>query len=264
MLRGIRPHNALVLLLVTGVSALWHTSSTADNSIAGTAVCRECHDFAPADHVDRLLMGSHGISQEAGFKNGCEDCHGPSSAHADAPRDVPPANSFGPRWASSSAARDSACLACHEEGTAKNWQHALHMHNELTCVTCHDIHSEGDTVLLPEQQASVCTGCHKGQATGMHGMEGDLAAEPPCSSCHDPHNHETAEPQMATNESAGCRACHDLQALANDPLQAPKTRDYHIAAQQPGKTCLSCHQGIAHGPGATAPLRPANLPVDKH
>ena len=172
---------------------------------AGTLKCRECHDFAPADHVERLLMGSHGISAEAGFEHGCEDCHGPSAAHAEAPRNISPANSFGPRWASSSAARDSACLACHERDTAKNWQHALHMHNELTCVTCHDIHSEGDTVLLPEQQASVCTTCHKAQKKGIHELGGELSEEPPCSSCHNPHNHETAEPQTPPDTPASIK-----------------------------------------------------------
>jgi DmsE family decaheme c-type cytochrome len=232
----------------------------AEETYAGTGVCRECHDYAPADHVDRLLMGSHGISAEAGFEHGCEDCHGPSSAHAEAPGDIAPANSFGPRWTASSASQDSACLACHEENTAKNWRHALHMHNELTCITCHDIHSEGDTVLLPEQQASVCTGCHKGQASGMHGLGGDLSVEPACSSCHNPHDHETAEPRMLANESEGCRACHDLETLSGNPLLPAKTREYHAVAKRPGQTCLSCHRGIAHGPTGTAPLRPANLP----
>jgi DmsE family decaheme c-type cytochrome len=234
----------------------------AGETFGGSQRCRDCHDFAPADHVERLLMGSHGISAEAGFTRGCEDCHGPSEAHAEAPREVAPAVSFGPRWRATSAAQDSACLACHESDVAENWQHALHMHNELTCVICHDIHSDGDTVLLPEQQAGVCITCHKAQESGIHGLGGDdLSAEPPCSSCHNPHNHENAGPQMLANESLGCRTCHDLEAMLDNPLLPAKTRDYHLAAQKPGRTCLDCHQGIAHGPTGAAPLRPDNLPT---
>ena len=148
---------------------------------AGTERCRECHDFAPTDHVERLLMGSHGISEEAGFQRGCEDCHGASAAHAEAPREIPPATSFGPRWSATSAAQDSACLACHEENTAADWQHALHMLNELTCVLCHDIHAEEDRVLLPEKQASICTGCHQAQTAGIHGQQTEGQQDPPCS-----------------------------------------------------------------------------------
>ena len=32
---------------------------------------------------------------------------------------------------------------------------ALHMLNNLTCITCHDIHAERDKVLFPEEQAQV-------------------------------------------------------------------------------------------------------------
>ena len=254
-------HMLLLLVVAACNAALIPPASAAEEPFGGTALCRNCHDFAPAEHVDKLLMGSHGISKEAGFERGCEDCHGPSGAHAEAPREHPPGNSFGPRWSTGDAARDSACLACHEENIAANWQHALHMHNNLTCITCHDIHSEGDKVLLPEQQAAVCTECHKAQTTGMHGLGGNLAEQPACSSCHDPHNHETAQPKMLANDSMGCKACHDLELMVEDPLLPAKTRDYHVAAQQPGQTCLACHKGIAHGAEQSAPLTPANVPA---
>jgi predicted CXXCH cytochrome family protein len=241
---------------------LWLLASAAlaqdgNDGAAGTQRCRECHDHAPASHVERLLMGSHGISLEAGFRQGCEDCHGASAAHAAAPREVSPATSFGPRWKANSDAHDRACLNCHQGDTGSDWQHALHMVNNLTCVTCHDIHTEGDRVLLPEGQAAVCTGCHEAQRSGMHGHSDALAQDPPCGTCHNPHNHETAQPQMQANQSMGCRTCHDLAAMADDPLVSHKARDYHQTMQDPGRTCLSCHQGIAHDPNdPRAPLKP--------
>ena len=237
---------------VLAASVAWATEE--DSGAAGTQRCRECHDYAPTDHVERLLLGSHGISQEAGFTRGCEDCHGASAAHADSPREVPPANTFGPRWQGNSAAQDNACLNCHEDNSAADWQHALHMHNNLTCVTCHDIHSEGDPVLLPEQQAEVCTTCHKAKKAGIHNRNAQPPQDPPCSDCHNPHNHESAQPQMQANQSAGCRHCHDIPTMADDPLVSSKARNYHQTLQEPGRTCVDCHAGISH-----APLKPSEM-----
>lgn len=214
--------------------------------VAGAERCRECHDYGPAAHVEGLLQGSHGISEEAGFVLGCEDCHGASAPHAAAPREISPATSFGPRWGASGADQDLPCLACHEPQTRGDWQHSLHMLNSLTCVTCHDIHAEVDRVLFEERQAEVCTGCHEDLKKGLHGLEGAPQSDPPCSVCHDPHNHETAQPRMQGNESAGCRHCHDLEEMTDDPLVSTRARDYHQAMQEPGRTCLECHQGIAH------------------
>ena len=71
---------------------------------------------------------------------------------------------------------NSACLACHEQNVAAHWKDSLHMLNNLSCVTCHDVHTGGDKVLFPAQQANVCTVCHKTQKKGIHGME-DLAGK---------------------------------------------------------------------------------------
>ena len=178
-------------------------SMAAPEDAAGTERCRGCHDYAPAEHVERLLLGSHGISTEAGFQRGCEDCHGASADHAAAPRENSPQTSFGPRWSASSAAQAGPCLACHERNTADNWQHALHMFNNLTCVTCHDIHSEEDKVLVDGQQAQVCTVCHKVQKQGIHGRADNLEQDPPCSSCRIRGKVRTAPPPHHCRLPAG-------------------------------------------------------------
>lgn len=233
---------AYLLAWVAHLGAEEAVSETA----AGVDRCRECHDYAPADHVEGLLQGSHGISPEAGFERGCEDCHGPSAAHAAAPREVAPAISFGPRWPTEGADQDLPCLACHEAETHRDWQHSLHMLNSLTCVTCHDIHAEVDNVLFEEHQAQVCTMCHEQMKKGIHGLGGLPQGDPPCAHCHNPHDHETAGPQMQANQSAGCRHCHDLDAMAEDPLVSKLARDYHRTMQVPDRTCVDCHKNIAH------------------
>ena len=90
------------------------------------------------------------------------------------------------------------------------------MLNDLSCTTCHDIHTGRDKVLFTERQAEVCTTCHKNQKQGIHGLEEHVAKNPACTSCHNPHNHESAAGEMLANRSEGCRSCHDLVQMAAD------------------------------------------------
>lgn len=232
-------------------TALLYAQDQPVSASATSAACLDCHDFGPESPVHAVLAGSHGLSGDAeamAGRRGCPDCHGASDEHADAPRDVAPGVSFGPRWSASPAAQDGKCLACHEADTARNWEHALHMLNNLTCVTCHDIHSWQDKVLVEDQQAEVCTTCHKAQKQGLHGIE-DLARDnPPCSACHNPHDHESAEARMLDNGSAGCLACHDPFGPEAAYSASAKANNYHRVAARPGHSCIDCHRGIAHAP----------------
>lgn len=248
------------LLLLIGAS----NRSIADEAVSSAAEraqqCLECHDFGPESPVHPLLGGSHGIagdSQEMAGRRGCEDCHGVSTEHSRAPTNIAPTVSFGPRWTTTSAAQDEQCLACHEENIAADWQNSLHMLDNLTCVTCHDIHSAQDKVLMAKQQAQVCTVCHKVQKKGIHGMAKRAARNPPCTECHNPHDHESAQAKMLQNHSAGCSNCHDLVQLEDQALVSDKAKSYHKGIARPGRTCIDCHEGIAHAP---AEAGPATLP----
>ena len=242
---------AACLLLTAGFTGL--AQSNPDYSPGGVEQCLSCHDFGPESPVHNVLAGSHGASDDATGRHGCEDCHGPSASHAQAPTNTSPAVSFGPRWTASTAAQDGVCLACHEDNVASHWQDALHMVNNLACVTCHDIHAQQDKVLFAQQQAEVCTVCHKVQKKGIHGLEKLASRNPPCSDCHNPHDHESAQAQMLGNQSAGCSHCHDLVRMADSKRVSDKAKSYHKAMARPGRTCLQCHQGEAHAPADTAP-----------
>lgn len=228
---------ALVLLLP-------HTLNSAETDRhALIASCLECHSSAVDAPAGQVLLGSHGIAgDDLEGRRGCLDCHGESAAHIARPETQAPDVSFGPRWTTNAAAQDTPCLACHEDDTARNWRHALHMVNNVTCITCHDIHAEQDRILVPDQQAAVCTTCHKAQKSGIHDLGRGTAGDPPCSLCHNPHNHESAQPQMRANDSAGCMACH-----------APTMEQAHEAPAQGAGDCLDCHQGIAHAAEDSAP-----------
>jgi len=215
----------------------------------GTQQCISCHDFGPESPVHAVMAGSHGTNGDAKAmegRRGCEDCHGPSANHAVAPTQVSPGISFGPRWSASTAAQDGTCLTCHEENVVVHWKNSLHMLNNVTCVSCHDIHTGGDSVLFESKQAEVCTVCHKAQKTGMHNLEKDLAGDPPCSSCHNSHDHESAKTEMLLNRSEGCRTCHDLVKMAKSDTVSDKAKSYHKIMVSTERTCTECHGGIAH------------------
>jgi len=236
--------------LLLGASIL-HAADTPDSAAASSAACLDCHDFGPESPVHAVLAGSHGLSgdEEAmAGRRGCPDCHGASDGHTDSPTTVAPDVSFGPRWTATAAAQDAKCLACHEQDTASDWRNSLHMLNNLTCVTCHDLLTWEDRVLVADRQAEVCTTCHKAQKQGIHGIKGLAAGNPPCSACHNPHDHESAEARMLENESAGCLACHDPFGAEAAYSASTKANSYHRVAARPGHSCIDCHQGIAHAP----------------
>lgn len=232
-----------------------------DKAAAISARCLGCHDFGTESPVHALLSGSHGIAgdpEDMAGRRGCPDCHGTSADHAKAPNRVAPDVSFGPRWSAAPAAQDGRCLACHEENVARDWRNALHMFNNLTCVTCHDVMNWQDRVLFEEQQAEVCTICHKNQKQGIHGMQDIVASNPPCTSCHNPHDHESADARMRENDSEGCRHCHDPDALPAIYTTSEKARNYHKVMAGSDHTCLDCHRGISH---ATTDSGPATTPT---
>ena len=245
--------SALRMAIAAILSTLITAAAAGDTGYAveGSALCVTCHDFGPQSPVHALMEGSHGLHEDAEAmrdRRGCEDCHGPSAGHAQSPTQVAPGVSFGPRWSATGADQDSACLSCHEIDTAAHWSDAMHMLKGITCVSCHDIHTGGDKVLFESRQAEVCTICHKAQKEGMHGLGGKLDAQPACSSCHNPHDHESAETEMLLNRSAGCRTCHDLVEMASDPAVSEKSTSYHKVMASPERTCVECHGGIAHAP----------------
>lgn len=216
----------------------------------GTTECLSCHDFGAESPVHPMLSSKHGDKTLEGSPlatDGCVSCHGDSSAHMKAPLKVSPGVSFGPRWTASIAKQNEPCLSCHEKNTAADWMSGTHHQEKLTCITCHDLHTDKDPV-LHGKMADVCTTCHKPQKKGIHQLTAKLDKNPPCTDCHNPHAKAVDAQLFVENRSEGCRSCHDLPAMATDPKVSDKAKSYHRTMTQPDKTCLGCHKGIAHMP----------------
>ena len=111
----------------------------------------------------------------------------------------------------------------------------------------------------PPRRRSVTT-CHKVQKDGIHGMERRKKRNPPCTTCHNPHDHE---------RRPGHDAGQPLRGLPVLPRpgtpwptatgSAPRPRVITKSWCNPDRTCLDCHQGITHGvPRQTA--QPSDAP----
>jgi predicted CXXCH cytochrome family protein len=176
------------------------------------------------------------------------------------PTIAPPDVSFGPRWSASVARQDRQCVDCHRENVAAHWEESTHMSKHLTCVTCHDIHTTQDKPLQASTQADVCTTCHKKQKTGMHALTTHIAKNPVCTTCHNPHGDQSPVTGMLSNRSAGCRTCHDLVAMRDDPTVSARAKNYHGVMVQMDRICMDCHLRVAHGPpGEVKPFIPPTV-----
>ena len=233
------------LLLCLGATNLAMAQDQAD------ANCLGCHDFGPESPVHPMLAGPHAAAGSG--SEACQACHGLSTGHAQAPTRNAPTVSFGPRWTATSDAQDSACLSCHEKGVAAHWQDALHMVHNVTCVTCHDAHATEPKFAGAAGQMELCGTCHKAQQSGMHGLQEMAAFNPACTTCHNPHDDRGPVAEMLDNRSEGCRSCHDLTRMATSEKVSDKAKSYHKVMAQPDRTCLDCHQGVAHAAADSVP-----------
>lgn len=135
---------------------------------------------------------------------------------------------------------------------------------EAFCISCHEMR---DTVYAEYQKSphhrnasgvrATCPDCHvprewgpkvwrKIQATNelWHHLRGTIAT---------PARFEAKRAELAAHVQAGmkandsreCRNCHSWDAM-DFHQQTPRAREKMETARQEGKTCIDCHQGIAH------------------
>jgi predicted CXXCH cytochrome family protein len=204
--------------------------------------CLGCHLDSEGNPVHAMLQSAHG-----GISQSCEACHGASTEHMGQPTVASPDISFGPRWTASPALQDSQCLDCHQTSVARHWNEALHMAENVTCVSCHDLHVEQGPVRASGGQMQVCTTCHRTQKTGIHGRENMIRMNPPCTQCHNPHADQSPVGVMLANDSMGCRRCHNLEAMARSEKVSARAKSFHRVMDGGDRTCVGCHKGVAHG-----------------
>lgn len=240
---SVTPKWLLPMLLLLALAG-WSAGARAENS---SAVCNGCHKLGNDSPVHAMMNSVHGAAKPGTpmSEQGCAQCHGDSKPHIQSPTQRKPDVSFGPHWSDSAQAQNQVCLSCHEKNAAKHWADSVHGQENLSCITCHTLHTTA-TKLTPAMQVETCTQCHKVQKTGMHHLGKDLEKGLACASCHNPHANPQPVVTMLANRSLGCRTCHDLKAMQADASVSAKAKTYHKAMASTDRTCIDCHRSVAH------------------
>ncbi len=135
---------------------------------------------------------------------------------------------------------DAFCLSCHELEVNigidyETRSHALNARGFRT--TCADCHIPNEVVPKYMRKARAVMEVY-------HHLAGTIDT---------PEKFEAHRMTMATrvwrdmesNDSRECRNCHDTSTwdLAE---QSPRAQEFHSTSMTRGKTCISCHKGVAH------------------
>jgi DmsE family decaheme c-type cytochrome len=161
---------------------------------------------------------------------------------------------------------NDTCTTCHSKGDQAFWDGSQHEGRDLSCVSCHSVHSpeSDDSQLALPTQTVTCAQCHQDKVaqvqrtTHMPVREGTMQ----CASCHNPHgsvNDRLLKEGFTLNESCttschaekrgpfmfehaavveDCATCHDPHGSVNDRM---------LTAKQP-MLCQRCHNHTRHPP----------------
>ena len=260
--RGIVLSGAIIWLLAAGTAAAGQGRQAAGAPAAGYVgqdTCLTCH----ADMGKVYGVTPHGRAQNPrapAAQHGCESCHGPGKAHADAGGDQTKIKSF--KTLSPEQISDT-CDTCHNRGAHADWAGSVHDRHNLACTTCHSIHSfKSQTSQLKTADAiDTCARCHRTEALKVRRVahmplrEGKMG----CPSCHNPHGSSNVPLLRAGNSiSENCTSCHAAQrgpflwehaptrercTTCHDPHGS--SNDRMLVAKLP-MLCQRCHVSTRH------------------
>ena len=241
-------------------------------TLAGTAgagtdpqTCERCHDEYEDHPVLAIYQTPHATlaDERTGFgEQGCTSCHGDVEDHLD-DRAMPPEITFDAETTPAEE-QNRACLNCHEQDADRaHWETGTHAFNEVACVSCHDVHTERDTVLHSGGQLEVCSDCHQRERHQMrlpsrHPVD-DGQME--CTACHEPHGSSAEAELNRPSRNETCLECHAGKRgpflWEHNPVQEDCTtchephgspHDGMLQVRSP-QLCQDCHMGSHSGDG---------------
>ncbi|MBM3951390.1 MAG: DmsE family decaheme c-type cytochrome [Rhodospirillales bacterium] len=218
-----------------------------DLVLKGDAVCTRCHDEAEAYPVLSIGRTKHGTKADNRTPT-CTSCHGESPTHVNKPADVaarPPVDrSFGKKSKTPADVQSAACLTCHEGKTRMFWHEGTHAARDVTCTSCHQVHTGHDKVRDKKEQAQVCFDCHKDKRMEVSkpSRHPILEGKVTCSDCHNPHG--SPGPSMVVRGTVNdtCFQCH-----------AEKRGPFIWNHQPVTENCGHCHN--PHGTNVASMLK---------
>jgi len=231
--------------------------TTKDIVLKGDAKCTRCHDEADAPALLSIGKTRHGSRADSRAPT-CTSCHGESDAHTakvDNGKERPPVDRlFGKSSKTPVAARNDACLTCHQKDAKRShWEGSVHQSRDVACTSCHQIHTAHDKVRDKRTQPEVCFACHKEQRAQINKPshhpipEGKMG----CSDCHNGHGSTGPKLMVRDSVNATCYTCHMEKRGPFVHNHAPVSEDCSICHNPHGTTAENllkarppflCHQ----------------------
>jgi predicted CXXCH cytochrome family protein len=217
--------------------------------------CGECHgnyvkNFPASPHASFLADEKLPLD-----RRGCQGCHGPGRIHqAEENPEVISFTKLSPKESS------AACLRCHGKTmSASHWKRTEHAKGDLSCVSCHQIHTDTDPglghsglkkdprtpvfvakldskAMLKADEATLCGSCHPSSLAEFRGTSHHPVPEGrmTCSECHSTHPSKSSK--VATDAIRGkCVTCHTEKA-------GPFLYEHDPVAGFTGNGCQECHK----------------------
>ncbi|QLP96782.1 MAG: NapC/NirT family cytochrome c [Rhodoblastus sp.] len=150
-------------------------------------------------------------------------------------------------WALEATNTEQFCISCHEmrDNVYQEYRKTAHYSNKTgvraSCPDCH-VPKDWRYKLVRKMQASRELW---GKAFGSIDTPEKFAA-------HRVTLSKSEWRRMKTTDSRECRNCHNFKSM-EFTLQEPRAAKLHQEALNAGKTCIDCHQGVAHRLPAHAP-----------
>ena len=143
-------------------------------------------------------------------------------------------------WAMEMTNNEQFCISCHEmkDNVYLEYRNTVHYSNRTgvraSCPDCHVPHEWGHKVVRKIQASNEV----------LHKILGTIGTQEKFNA----HRIELARSVwrgMKTTDSRECRNCHKFDHMEY-AAQEPRASKLHQMAFAQGKTCIDCHQGIAH------------------
>ena len=274
--------NRLIAALAAGVLALGvalapqaQDKVRKDLVLKGDAACTRCHDAGDDYPVLAIGKTRHGTTAD-GRTPTCTSCHGASETHVNKPADAKERpkvdRAFGRKATTPANAQNQACLACHQGGKRIHWDGGLHAARDVTCASCHQVHTAHDKARDKLTQSETCFACHKEQRVqanrpSRHPIkEGKVA----CSDCHNPHGTAGEKMLVRDNVNDTCYSCHAEKrgpfVRTHQPVQENcsichnphGTTSDNLLKQRSPFLCQQCHEPTSHRGGLAGFTGPQN------
>jgi DmsE family decaheme c-type cytochrome len=230
--------------------------------------CISCHDETDEYPVFSIMKSKHAMAGDPRTPwadQNCVNCHGASLDHMRSPsrgtERAKPDLMFGTGPHSSPAMlQNETCTTCHENSSRMHWRGSVHDREDVTCTSCHLLHTGNDPVLAVATEHEVCLSCHKDKRADLHRPYGHpiLEGQMGCSDCHNPHGSSGPTQLTGTTINETCYQCH---AEKRGPFlweHGPVREDCTLCHKPHGSTqasmlksrapwlCQECHMAQQH------------------